>query len=98
MSQGEFRGYGCPTRIILQPEQANRIHFRDFLELFVEGEEAIRLHSSRGIAPVAAFPWWPVADSQAVRDLLLCPQSSSNPSMPPPAVEEYSREGEALHK
>src|SRR5207245_4603095 len=39
MSQGEFRGYGCPTRIILQPEQANRIHFRDFLELFVEGEE-----------------------------------------------------------
>src|SRR5437667_5863697 len=39
MSQGEFRGYGCPTRIILQPEQADRIHFRDFLELFVEGEE-----------------------------------------------------------
>src|SRR5207245_569306 len=33
MSQGEFRGYGCPTRIILQPEQADRIHFCDFLEL-----------------------------------------------------------------
>src|SRR2546430_2112069 len=39
MSQGEFRGYGCPTRIILQPEQADRIHFRDFLELFVDDEE-----------------------------------------------------------
>ena len=43
MSQGEFRGYGCPTRIISQPEQANRIHFRDFLELFVEGGEGQRV-------------------------------------------------------
>src|SRR3989449_3858163 len=55
MSQGEFRGYGCPTRIILQPEQANRIHLGHHLLLCIDSSTPCALNESSSSQALSAL-------------------------------------------